>query len=209
MGAPLNTRAMENKRRRRCAKTFLAWVLVAGFPHAFVHGLDFAPKFIETVVEGGFKNREVVLGDGGAQVVYCPPAGWQAESGGRWLRFHAPRVTLADLTIESEKAAAGRTFGAAEVENCRAWLKASIPRESSNVVMEADVANPGAVANCPTYGVTLAYTDGGVRYRKRVIFVFAPDSEIRFTLVARASDFERLYPAVRNSLFTWRWERAK
>ena len=42
-----------------------------------------------------------------------------------------------------------------------------------------------------------------------VIFVFAPDSEIRFTTATRVADFERLYPAVRRSLFSWRWERQK
>jgi hypothetical protein len=193
----------------RARRAGAAALLAVAFPLSLGEALDFNPAFVETTVEGGFKNHEVVLQDGNARVVYCPPVGWQAEPGPRWLRFHPPGVSLADLTIEADKAAAGRTVDATTVERCREWLKASVPRESSNVVMEADEANTGSVAGCPTFGTTVAFSDGGVRYRKRVIFVFAPDSDIRFITVARVADFDRLYPAVRRSLFTWRWERLR
>ncbi len=140
---------------------------------------------------------------------HCPPGAWKAEEGERYLRFHAPGVSFADLTIEADKITSARTLDAATVERCRAWVKTSVPKDCTDVVLEADEANPGAVANCPTFGTTVAYTHSGTRYRKRVIFVFAPESEIRITTATRAADFERLYPAVRRSLFSWRWEKLK
>lgn len=188
-------------------KIFLIALLGTSLPVPMLRALEFKPEFVTTENEGGFRNVEVVLQDGAARVVYCPPVAWTAEEGERSLRFHPPGVSLADLTIESEKAPAARVLDLAAAERCRAWLKASVPKESTDVVMEADESNPGAVANCPTFGTTVVYTSGGVRYRKRIIFVFAPDSEIRFTTAARIADFERLYPAVRRSLFSWRWER--
>lgn len=171
--------------------------------------VEFAPEFVTTKLEGGFQNLEVILKDGSSRVVYCPPVGWKAEPGGRYLRFHPPGASLADLMIEADKVPPGRVLDAAAAEDCRARLKASLPRESSNVVVEADESNPGLVANCPTFGTTVVYSSGGTRYRKRTIFVFTPDSEIRFTTVARLADFDRLYPAVRRSLFSWRWENRK
>jgi len=69
-----------------------------------VRALDFTPSFIETEVEGGVTNREVVLKDGSVNVVYCPPASWQAVAGERRIRFYPPGVSLADLTIESDTA---------------------------------------------------------------------------------------------------------
>jgi len=42
-----------------------------------------------------------------------------------------------------------------------------------------------------------------------VIFVLTPDSNLRFTTVARVADFDRIYQEVRQSLFTWRWERPR
>ena len=195
--------------RNRKVKTLLAVLLGAAFTGHSLLALEFKPEFITTVNEGGFKSVEVVLKDGASRVVYCPPVAWKLEEGERYLRFHAPGVSLADLTIEAEKTPVAQVLDAAAADRCRAWLKASVPRESTNVVMEADESNPGAVANCPTFGTTVAYTSGGTRYRKRVLFVFAPDSEIRFTTVTRVADFERLYPAVRRSLFSWRWERLR
>jgi len=195
-----------NPENRR-VKILLAVLLGASLSVPALRALDFKPEFITTDTEGGFTNVEIVLKDGAARVVYCPPAGWKPEEGERYLRFHPPGISLADLTIESEKVSAARVLDAAAAERCHAWLMASVPKESSNVMMEADESNPGAVSNCPTFGTTVAYTSGGVRYRKRVIFVFAPDSEIRFTTAARTADFDRLYPAVRRSLFSWRWER--
>lgn len=193
----------------RTVKIALAALLGASLTLPAPGMLEFAPEFVTTKLEGGFQNLEVMLRDGSSRVVYCPPAGWKAEPGARYLRFRPPGVSLADLTIEAEKAPAGRVLDAAAAERCRAWLKASVPSESSNVVAEADESNPGAVANCPTFGTTVAYTSGGTRYRKRTIFVFAPDSEIHFTTVARVADFDRLYPAVRRSLFSWRWENRR
>lgn len=171
-----------------------------------LHALEFKPEFVTTENEGGFKQVEVVLKDGASRVVYCPPVAWKVEEGNRYLRFHPPGISLADFTIDSEKAPAARIMDAAAAESCRERLKASVPKESTDVVMEADESNPGAVANHPTFGTTVVYTSAGVRYRKRVIFVFAPDSEIRFTVVARVGEFDRIYPAVRRSLFSWRWE---
>ena len=185
----------------------LAALLGASLTAPALQALDFEPEFVTTENEGGFKLVEVVLRDGAARVVYCPPVAWKVEAGERCLRFHPPGVSLADLTIESEKAPAARVLDAAAAERCRAWVKASVPKESSDVVVEADESNPGAVANCPTFGTTVAYAHGVTRYRKRVIFVFAADSEIRFTTVARIAEFDRIYPAVRQSLFSWRWER--
>ena len=188
-------------------KILLAAVLGTWLAEPALHALDFEPEFITTQNEDGFKLIEVVLKDGAARVVYCPPVAWKAVVGDRCLRFHPPGISLADLTIEAEKAPASRALDAAAAERCRAWLKASVPKESSDVIVEADESNPGAVANCPTFGTTVAYVHDGIRYRKRVIFVFAPDSEIRFTTVARIAEFDRIYPAVRQSLFSWRWER--
>ena len=185
----------------------LTALLGASLSAPALHALDFDAEFVTIENEGRFKAVEVVLKDGAARVVYCPPVAWKAEAGERYLRFYPPGVSLADLTIESERAPAARVLDAAAAERCRAWLKASVPKDSSDVVLEADELNPGAVANCPTFGTTVVYVHSGTRYRKRVIFVFAADSEIRFTMVARIADFDRLYPAVRQSLFSWRWER--
>jgi hypothetical protein len=193
----------------RTLKIALAGLLGVSLTLPMPGMLDFAPEFVTTKVEGGFQNVEVALKDGASRVVYCPPVNWKAEPGERHLRFHPPGVSLADLTIEEDKAPPGRVLDAAAAERCRAWLKASIPGESTNAVVEPDESNPGAVASCPTFGTTVVYTSGGTRYRKRTIFVFAPDSEIRFTLVSRVADFDRLYPAVRRSLFSWRWENRK
>ncbi len=193
----------------RMAKIFLIALLGASLATPALRAIEFKPEFVTTENEGGFPHLEVVLKDGAARVIYCPPVAWKVEEGERYLRFHAPGVSQADLTIESEKISAARALDAAAVERCHAWLKASISKESTNVVMEGDESNPGAVANCPTFGTTVAYTSGGTRYRKRVVFVFAPDSEIRFTTATRIADFERLYPAVRRSLFSWRWENRK
>jgi hypothetical protein len=191
----------------RTVKMLLAVLLGAFSAAPALRALDFTPEFVTTVTEDGFKSTEIILRDTGSRVIYCPPSGWQAVEGERQLRFHPASVSLADLTIDSEKAAVGRSVDAAAIERCRAWLKASIPAESSDIEVEADEANPGAVANCPTFGTTIAYTIGGVRYRKRTVFVFAYDANIRFTTAARIADFDRLYPVVRRSLFSWRWEK--
>jgi hypothetical protein len=171
--------------------------------------LDFKPTIIETVMEAGFKNREVVLRDGNSEVIYCPPARWEVEEGSRSLKFHPPGVSFADLTIESDPVTAPRTVDDAEINRCVEWLKRSIPRESTDVQVEAGIQSPVCVGDCQTLAVTVAYTGNGNRFRKRVIFIFAPTDVIRCTLVARPSDFDRLYTAVRRSLFTWRWEKPK
>jgi hypothetical protein len=171
--------------------------------------LDLKPTIIETVMEGGFKNREVVLKDGNSRVIYCPPARWLVEEGGRALKFYPPDVSLADFTIEAEPVTSPQPVGNIEMEPYAAWLQRTLPPESTAVEMEPPMRAPASVADCQTLAVTAAYTSNGNRFRKRVIFVFAPTAVIRCTTVARASDFERLYAMVRRSLFTWRWEEWK
>ncbi len=195
--------------RNRNVKVLLAGLLFAVLAWPALRALEFKPEFITTVNEDGFATTEIVLKDGASRVVYCPPAAWKAEEGERFLRFHAPGVSLADLTIEAEKVEGARTLDAAAAERCRVWLKASVPKECTDIALEPDEPNPGAIAACPTFATTVAYTSGGTRYRKRVLFVFAPDAEIRITTAARSADFDRLYPAVRRSLFSWRWERLR
>jgi hypothetical protein len=209
MGALLSGSAMDMKPGTHTAKSLLTALLLAAIAAPTLHALEFEPTFIETEVEGGYKNLEVVLKDGNAKVVYCPPPGWQAAPGPRRLRFFPRTVSLADLTIESDKAEPGRIVDAATLDRLHAWLKSSVPPESSDTVLEDDEAGLTSVASFPTFGMTVAYTSGGVRYRKRVIFVLTPDSNLRFTTVARVADFDRIYQAVRQSLFTWRWERPR
>lgn len=169
--------------------------------------IDFKPVFVETEVEAGVKNLEIVLKDGTERIVYCPPARWRAVAGERSLRFHPPEVSLADLTIDCDKAPAGRVADADEIQRCRERLKNAVPDGSTGVELEPDEANPASVSSYPTFGLTVAYTHSAIRYRKRIIFVLLPEAELRFTVVARAADFDKLYPAVRQSLFSWRWER--
>src|SRR5664279_4025673 len=93
-------------------KMLLAALLGVSLASPALHALDFQPEFVTTQNEDGFKTVEVVLKDGAARVVYCPPVAWKAEDGGHYLRFYPPHLSMADLTIESEKASAARILDA-------------------------------------------------------------------------------------------------
>lgn len=197
------------KNRRRIFGTRLACAVLPLVLSPSLSALDLKPTFIETVLEEGFKRREVMLSDGDSRVIYCPPPGWIVEERERALKFYPPRMSLADFTIEAEPVTSPQPVSNVEMEPYAAWLKRTVPPESTAVEMEAPMRSPVSVADCQTLAVTLAYTSNGNRFRKRVIFVFAPTAVIRCTTVARASDFERFYETARRSLFTWRWEKWK
>jgi hypothetical protein len=63
--------------------------------------------------------------------------------------------------------------------------------------------NPVVLENKLSYAVTVSYQVLGETFVRSTIFINLSDTQLRFTINSRQSDFERLQQNFRRSMFSW------
>ncbi len=164
--------------------------------------LDLTPTESFYEVEG-IRVPNVSFRNGPKNVAYSPPGDWTLSGGGRKLALSPPEAVQAGATIETEPAP--MALPPASPENIKAYRDLAVslvPREGSKVEILEAIICPMQISGKPMIEVTLSYTFFGQPFRMNVLFMPREKEQLRFRLVARATDYPPLFKAFRSSLFT-------
>lgn len=167
--------------------------------------IDFSPVTSERKLSG-FTFQQLNFSHNGRRVTYEQPPGWSYSGGGPRIKFVPPSVTLAHSEIDQMPLSAPITLDEDTKKVLQQRALASVPPDSQDVVLVAEMPDPVLVNNNHTYEVTVAYKAFGQEFMTGIVYLNLPDTQVRFRTVARKEDFEKLHNAFRGSIFSWQWQ---
>ncbi len=175
--------------------------------------VELSPTLHEYVAEG-IRNRELIFSDKTKdeqqrKVSYTPPAQWSWRGSPALLLLTPPNVAQAEARIEQAALPAPRAFDEPYARELVEGVIGSVPTGSQNVVVVEQQENPVLIGGQSTFGVLLSYDFYGQSFRKSVVFLNLPDSQLVFRFTARKENFAALEKEFRGSLFTWQWAVAR
>jgi hypothetical protein len=169
-------------------------------------GVDFTPE--QQILE--FEGRTVSvpafrIGAGG-KLIYNPPAGWTVTGAGRRLQL-SPKPSYSEALIEARPLPAGGSLDESALELIKREMLVWLPKEAENIRWEPAEVNPILFNQHETRRLTVAYSAFAQRLKLTVLVCNFAEEQIRFRLAARDNDFDKLYDALRRSLYTWQGMR--
>jgi hypothetical protein len=186
---------------KRILLVILNGVILASAAQA---GIDFTATTGEREL-CGIKFPQLVFHENRRKITYEQPRGWTYSGDGSRIRFTPPNITQAQAQIEQSPLVTPQPFTEEVKQALQLQALQSVPPNSVNVAVlppeEASVTFYGH----ETYEVVIDYEAGGQRYTSSVLYTNLPDTQLRFRVSARKSDFEKVHTAFRASLGSWRW----
>lgn len=178
-----------------------SFVSIATLPAA----LDLTP--VEGVrVLNGIKFERLSFNDNGRAVTYERPRGWSYRVDGGRVILVPPNLIQAEAAIEQAQAEAGQIFNEETMKRLQEQAMQSVPGGSQKVELVSAEKNPLLINGHETFEVTVSYQVGGTPFRRSILFLNLPETQLRFRLSAREQDFEKIHRAFRGSIFSWQWQ---
>ena len=167
--------------------------------------LDLTPATATRHLEG-FSFPELIFSDGPQQVSYEFPRGWSYSAiSSRQIRFQPPQVSQAETTIESIPMADEYQFDEKLIKKLKEDLVRSLPKSSTQIQLVSEVNDTLLINGHKTYEVTIGYQNYGQKYRISVLFANLGRQQLRFRVLARASDFDQVHRDFTASLCSLQW----
>ena len=186
-------------------RLYLAILLLAFLSDARA-GIDFTPSDGQRNQEG-IIFKQIVFHQDGRTITYEQPRDWTYTGSSASLKLAPPGLSQAQATIEQSPLPAPQPLDDATTAKLREQVLASVPSGAENVTLVAEEKNPVRINQQDTYAVTISYHFYGQEYGLSVLFVNLPDTQLRFRVVARKADFEKVNRTFRASLFTLSWQQ--
>ena len=148
----------------------------------------------------------LLFSDGSQKVSYESPRGWSYSAlSSREIRFQPPEVFQAETTIESIPMAGEYQFDERLIKKLKDDLVRGLPKSSTQIQIVSEVTNTLLVNGHKTYEVTIGYQNYGQEYRISVLFANLGRQQLRFRVLARASDFDQVHREFTASLCSLQW----
>lgn len=167
--------------------------------------LDLTPVVGERVLDG-IKFQQLSFRDNDRTITYEQPRGWNYRAEAGKLVFTPPNVTQAEAAIEQVPLPAPQTFDEETMKQLQDQVLHSAPPGSQKVELITAEKNPVMINRHETFEVTIAYQLGGIGFRRSVLFLNLPDTQVRFRVTSREGDFDKVHRAFRGSVFSWQWQ---
>ena len=167
-------------------------------------GIDFTPGIGERVLEG-IKFNELYFHENGRQISYEQPRGWSYTGDSSHIRFIPPNVPQAFGEMAQAPLSAPQNFDEPTMKLLQERVLQSAPPDSHDVTVLAAEKNPLMINAHETFEVTVAYQLYGEQYRRSMLFMNLPDTQLAFSFVSRKADFDKLHQAFRGSLCSLQW----
>jgi hypothetical protein len=177
--------------------TLLAFIAVASSASA---ALDLTPTPGVRELEG-IKFQQLLFHDGNRTVSYEAPRGWNYYGGGNRLELIPQNLSLAKASIDVRPLSAT----AISVADLQAAALRDVPEMAGNSQLFAENGEAVAIDGQATVEVTIGYTISGQRFAKSVYLLPRSDCELVFTVISRATDFEKVRGAFQQSLCGLQW----
>src|SRR4051812_7316547 len=167
--------------------------------------LDLTPTPTEYVAEGIIFQRLTFKQANNTSLSYQPPRGWTCRGGADRLQLTPAQVTRAEALIQALPLASAQSLDEKSEAFLREQFLNTLPPGSQLVKLLNEEQNPVVLDNKLSYAVTASYQVIGETFVRSTLFINLADTQLRFTLNARQSDFEKLNRAFRQSLYSWQW----
>lgn len=167
--------------------------------------IDFTPTEGARVLEG-ITFKQLHFHQDGHVITYEPPHGWSCNGDGSGLRLAPADVSQAQATVQQSALNAPQVFDGPTTKQLQQFVLGSLPAGAQNIALIAEEQTPVHIHGQDTYGVTLSYNLLGQDYEVNVLFANLGDTQLRFRVVARKADFDKVWRAFRGSLFSLFWQ---
>jgi hypothetical protein len=149
---------------------------------------------------------QLIFADGSQRVSYESPRGWSYSAvSTRQIRFQPPQLTQAEATIETVPMAEEYQLDDKLIKKLKEDFIRSLPKSSSQIEIVSEVSDVLMVNGHKTYEITVGYQNYGQRYRTSVLYANLGRQQLRFRVLARASDFDQVHRDFSASLCSMQW----
>ncbi|MGI9089202.1 MAG: hypothetical protein ACR2HH_15925 [Chthoniobacterales bacterium] len=170
---------------------------------AAAHGeLNLSPRLAEFEGEG-LKFHHLVFADGGQEVTYQQPAGWDFSGGPTKLTLHPKDKISAEATVTRVPQGTPLMLDEAGLKKLVDDAQATLPAGSTDIQILSQEKDAVKIGTKETFLVTMAYVSNGQRFGRSLLFMGRGNELIRFQLICRLEDFKDLHEEFRRSYFTW------
>ena len=165
--------------------------------------LQLTPKLSEYELDGAKFKHLVFSNEGGKDITYSPPRGWDYAGNATQLILHPPNKAQAEATVTKIPLPQPGKFDDESLKKIVDQTVALAPKGSPNVTVISQEKNPLLINRKETFLVVLGYNLFGQAYNRSVLFLNRGNEQIRFQLVCRQADFKELQKAFLGSQYTW------
>jgi hypothetical protein len=167
--------------------------------------LDLTPVVGVRVLDG-IKFQQLSFSDNGRTITYEQPMGWSYRAETNRVVFVPPNLSQAEAAIEQVQPEAGQTFDEETMKRLQDQVLHSAPPGSQKAEVVAAEKNPVMINRQETFEVTISYQLSGTPFRRSVLFLNLPDTQVRFRVTAKEQDFDKVHRAFRGSVYSWQWQ---
>lgn len=154
----------------------------------------------------GCKFPQVEFRDGGKRITYQLPAGWRCMPRDRFTAaLVPPNDVMVSAKIKFIPTPGPLVLDDVQLNHFKETAPQLLPAESKMMTEPIITPNPVLLNTHATCEVDILFALHSQRLRMSILFVDLGDSQLRFSLIARASDFEALHKAFQESWYTWQW----
>jgi hypothetical protein len=164
--------------------------------------LQLTPSVVQYELDG-VKLKQLAFSDGGIQVTYQAPHGWDYSGSASQLTLRPPNKSQAEATIT--KIALSESVGLDD-ENLKKLVSealALLPKESVNATVVSQEKNHLLINRKETFLLNLSYTLSGQPFCRSILFVNRGREQLRCRLTCREADFKELNKAFLSSQYSW------
>lgn len=154
----------------------------------------------------GCKFPQLEFRDGERKITYEPPRGWEAVGRDRYtLALDPPHKSMVSAKIKFIATPGRLTLDEAQLKYFGDTAHLLLPEESRMMADPVITPTPLLINEHQTCEVELQFVLHSHRLRMSVLFVDLGDTQLRFSLISNAADYDELHKAFRDSWFSWQW----
>jgi hypothetical protein len=183
-----------------------AVVTVLGFAIGLVQAeINLTPQRSVRELEG-CKFPQLEFRDGAKKITYEPPPGWEAMArDNQTLSLSPPGKDMVSAKIKFFPTKGELVLDEAQLQHFKDTANQLLPAESRIMAEPTVTPRPLLLNGHPTCEIEIYFVLHSQRFRMSVLFVDLGESQLRFSLISRAGDFEELHKAFRASWYSWQW----
>ena len=184
----------------------VAVVAVLGLAVGLVRAeINLTPQYSVRELEG-CKFPQLEFRDGAKKITYEPPPGWQAMArDSQTLALTPAGKDMVSAKIKFFPTQGRLVLDEAQLQHFKDTADQLLPAESRIMTEPTITPNPLLLNGHPTCEIDIYFVLHSQRFRMSVLFVDLGESQLRFSLISRAGDFEELHKAFRASWYSWQW----
>jgi hypothetical protein len=151
----------------------------------------------------GVKLHQLVFLDGGKQVSYAPPRGWQYFGDDNTLRLTPPHGQPGEAIVTKVKLIQPQKFDEATMKRLSDEVVVSAPSGSRRTHIVTQEKDHLLIEGKETFLVVVGFELYGVTQMRSVLFLNRNADQIRFQFTCPEANFTQLQKQFLASQFTW------